>query len=112
MISCYQRIPLQVVGDGVSTITMPPRKQRYFDEEGRKSLTFKIQEWYKVSRKGLDLQNVLPVGQRCRYLTFPIYPWWKSKSSPYRIHAHWKGLSVAPLAIWLKTCGVDIACID
>ena len=30
----------------------------------------------------------------------------------HRIHAHWKRLSVAPLAIWVKACGVDIACTD
>ena len=117
VISCYQRIPLQVVGDGVSTITMLlQEKQKEYFGRGREEV-INVQDSrmvQKLSRKGLDLQNVLPVGQRCPLLDVSnLSAGGESEEFTHRIHAHWKRLSVALTRdMGLRLCGVDIACTD
>ena len=117
VISCYQRIPLQVVGDGTSTIDrLLEEKQKLYFERGREEI-INVQDpriLNKLSRHGLGLQNVLDTGQNFQLLDVSnLSMGGESEEFTHRIHKNWKKLAIAVTRdMGLRLCGVDIACMN
>ena len=117
VISCYQRIPLQVVGNGTSTIeSLLQQKQNSYFEQGREEIV-NIQDQRmlaRLSRHGLTIQSVLASGQNFQLLDVSnLSTGGESEEFTHKIHETWKRLSIAITKdMGLRLCGVDIACTN
>jgi len=117
VISCYQRIPLQVVGDGRSTIEdLLQQKQNSYFEQGREEV-INIQDprmLARLSRHGLNIQSVMPSGQYFQLLDVSnLSMGGESEEFTHRIHETWRRLCIRLTKdMGLRLCGVDIACTD
>ena len=117
VISCYQRIPLQVAGDGRSTIeSLLQQKQNLYFEQGREEV-INIQDpgmLARLSRHGLTIQSVLASGQHFQLLDVSnLSMGGESEEFTHRIDETWKNLSIAITKdMGLRLCGVDIACTN
>lgn len=117
MISCYQRIPLQVTGDGKATIeNLLRQKQENFFARGREEV-IDIKDarmLSRLNRYGLNIQSVLGSGQNFKLLDVSnLSSGGESEEFTHRIHKKWRDLSISITRdMGLKLCGVDIACTN
>ena len=117
VISCYQRIPLMVTGNGRSTIDeLLGEKQRVFFEQGRDEIidVHDVRMLAKLRRNGLDITSVLTTGQNFTLLDVSnLSMGGESAEFTHLVHQRWKTLAIdITRDMGLNLCGVDIACTD
>jgi D-alanine-D-alanine ligase-like ATP-grasp enzyme len=117
VISCYQRVPLHVVGNGRLTIEQLLRqKQSAYFEQGREE-KIDMQDpgmLARLERYKLTTQSVLTPGQEFQILDVSnLSKGGESEEFTDKIHEAWKKLSIAITKdMGLRLCGVDLACTD
>ena len=117
LISCYLRKPLELAGDGISTIKDLLRaRQMRFELEGRDTIINlndgRIEKGLR--RLGWHLDTILAAGQRWRVFEVSnLSVGGDSEDFTERIHPHWRRLCIEiTAAMGLRLCGVDLACED
>nr|AIA18774.1 RimK-like ATP-grasp domain protein [uncultured bacterium] len=117
VISCYRRLPLTVVGNGVSSIErLMAQKQELFCEAGRDTVIdcadSRISR--KLKRHGLSMETVL--GEDVSFELHDISnlsAGGEAEDVLERMHASWRELCVSVTArMGLFLCGVDLFCED
>lgn len=117
MISCYRRIPLNVVGDDKSTIEgLLIKRQEIYVRDGRDPI-INLQDpriLRKLLKLGMNMKSVPTIGEKVQLLDVSnLSLGGESEEYTHRIHQHWKDLSIKiALDMGLKLCGVDLACTD
>lgn len=117
IISAYQRIPLNVVGNWVHSIQeLLTQKQKIFITIWRNEIIDfsdnRIENILK--RNALSLDSILPDWQKVFLLdNANLSTWWDSKDFTNEIHQDFKTLAVhITKDMWLRFCGVDIITND
>ncbi len=113
IISAYERIPLNVVGDGKSTVAqLLKRKQRGFVAEGRDTQikTADPRMVVKLVHQGLSFRSVLAKGQKVYLLdNANLSTGGDSVDVTARVHQKFRKLAVKLTRdMGLRLCGVDL----
>jgi len=117
VISCYRRIPLRVVGDGVSSLEhLLAEKQALYFEQGRDEV-INAQDpriLARLRKNGLNMQSVLPPERTLQLLDVSnLSMGGESEEFTHLINKHWRELAIAITGdMGLRLCGVDLACKD
>jgi len=113
VISAYERIALNVVGDGVRTVRqLLAEKQRQFSESGRDTIV--RQEDKRIStnlkRQKLDMNSVVPRARRVFLLdNANLSTGGDAVDVTRRIHPEFKRIAIRLTAdMGLRLCGVDL----
>jgi D-alanine-D-alanine ligase-like ATP-grasp enzyme len=117
VISVYQRIPLNVVGDGKSSISeLVMQKQDVFTTIGRGESIDLADERIQMilTRKHLTLDSVLPLGEQVSLLdNANLSTGGDSKDFTDEVHKDFKKLAVnITKDMGLRFCGVDVITAD
>jgi len=117
VISAYERIPLQVIGDGRSTVLrLLKKKQLAFEKAGRDTvLNLKdIRMKMCLKRQGLGFRNIPRKGQYVRLLdNANLSTGGEAIDVTTKIHPTYKNLAIRITKdMGLRLCGVDIICND
>jgi len=113
VISAYQRIPLNIIGDGKSSITMLlKKKQEYFNQIGRDTIidTTDYRFRMKLKRNRYSLRSVLSSGQKLFLLdNANLSTGGDAVDVTEKIHKDYQKLAVQVTKnMGLRMCGVDI----
>lgn len=117
VIACYQRSPLSIVGDGVSTIKeLLLQKRDHFVKMGR-SVLIDLDDARivnRLARSEYHLETVLPSHVVCPILDVSnLSAGGELEDFTEKISQHWRDLCIAVTAdMGLSFCGVDLACAD
>lgn len=113
VISAYQRLPLTVVGDGVSTVTeLHDAKQAEFQASERDTILkpddFRLK--LRLSQLRMNMQSVLPVGRSLQLLdNANLCSGGTSVDVTHSIHPDFAALCARLTAdMGLRYCGVDL----
>lgn len=117
LISCYLRKPLELEGDGISTINDLLRaRQERFAKEGRDTIINPEDDRIErgLRRIGWNRDTVPAAGQRWRVFEVSnLSVGGDSEDFTDSIHPHWRRLCIdITAAMGLRLCGVDLACGD
>jgi len=113
VISAYERIPLFVIGDGVSTILeLLMKKQRKFEKEGRDT-TINLKDYrisLELARHKMTVSSVIPKGERVQLLNNAnLSSGGDSVDVSQSVHPEFKKIAIAlTKAMGLRLCGVDL----
>lgn len=113
VISAYQRIPLNVVGNGRSTIRqLLTKKQKYFEAVGRDTV-IKMEDAriaLNLRRQGLTTQSVVPRGKRIYLLdNANLSSGGDASDITEVIHSEFKQVAIRLTKdMGLRICGVDL----
>ncbi|TSC83392.1 MAG: ATP-grasp enzyme, D-alanine-D-alanine ligase [Parcubacteria group bacterium Gr01-1014_17] len=113
VISAYERIPLNIIGDGRSTIAkLLVRKQKFFKKSGRDTLikTDDFRIAMKLARRGLTIGSVPKKGERIFLLdNANLSTGGDSKDVTGSIHRSFATLAIRLTKdMGLRFCGVDL----
>jgi D-alanine-D-alanine ligase-like ATP-grasp enzyme len=113
VISAYERIPLNLVGDGQRTIKqLLSKKQRHFVSTGRDTIVRSEDDRIvrNLKRQKLNLRSVIPKGQRIFLLdNANLSTGGDSVDVTKRMHPDFRRIAVRLTAdMGLRLCGVDI----
>ncbi len=113
VISAYERIPLNVVGDGRSTIRqLLTKKQKGFVANGRDTIIRAEDKRiaYNLNRQGLNMRSVLPRGQRVYLLdNANLSSGGDAVDVTETIHPEFKKIATRLTKdMGLRICGVDL----
>jgi D-alanine-D-alanine ligase-like ATP-grasp enzyme len=117
VIACYQRRPLSIVGNGISTIKeLLLQKRDHFMKMGRPVLIDldDARIVNRLARSDYHLETVLPRHVVCPILDVSnLSAGGELEDFTERISQHWRDLCIAVTAdMGLSFCGVDLACAD
>jgi D-alanine-D-alanine ligase-like ATP-grasp enzyme len=117
VIACYQRIPLSVVGDGISTIKeLLLQKSAHLQKIGRPALidTDDIRIARQLARNDYHLETVLPRHFVCPLLDVSnLSTGGELEDFTERMSQRWRDMCIAVTAdMGLGLCGVDLVCSD
>ncbi|MDD3285661.1 MAG: cyanophycin synthetase [Patescibacteria group bacterium] len=113
LISAYERLPLSIVGNGVSNIAeLLAAKQADFVNTGRDT-KIKFDDYRikaKLRRLKLDFKDVLPLGRRCYLLdNANLSTGGESVDVTAKVHSDFKKLALSLVKdMGLRFCGVDL----
>jgi D-alanine-D-alanine ligase-like ATP-grasp enzyme len=117
VVACYRRIPLFVVGDGISTIQeLLQQKQAEFSKAGRAKL-FNAHDpriVRRLQKMQIDVETVLPAGQLYHLHDISnLCVGGEVEDYTERICDYWRAFCIRLVAdMGLRLCGVDLACAD
>jgi D-alanine-D-alanine ligase-like ATP-grasp enzyme len=118
VLCCYERRPLSVVGDGISTIReLMASVQLGLSERGRRADQVDVEDVRLVrnlERAGFDLDAVLPAGLAQQLLEVSnLSAGGRAVERLAEMHERWRRLCVdVTFDFGLHLCGVDLACAD
>lgn len=116
IISAYQRIPLYVIGDGISTIEqLIEMKQKQFIKNGRDTVIKIDSDLYEnLSKLGFDIKTKLKRGQRCVLRSVSnLSVGGECIELTDQIHEEYSNLCIKIARDFnLNLCGIDIMCGD
>lgn len=117
VIACYRRVPLKVVGDGISSVEQLIEAKQHALREAGRDVTLQpddLRITTMLKRQNYALQSIVPAGDICVLADVAnLSIGGDAEDWTTRMHPFWQELCIRITHdLGMNLCGVDLACAD